>query len=158
MQALTEAGAGWWILTPLRTDQGFILVNRGFVPTELKAAQTRPAGQVEGPVRVTGLLRADEPGGALLRANAPADGRWYSRDIRAITRAQGLEGPVAPFFIDADATPNPGGYPRGGLTVVKFRNHHLQYALTWLGLCGLCLAGAVIVWRGGGLRRPPAEA
>ncbi|MCC7265933.1 MAG: SURF1 family protein [Caulobacteraceae bacterium] len=149
VQAVTERGAGWWVVTPLRTPMGLVLVNRGFAPTELKAPQSRPLGQAAGPVRVTGLLRASEPGGAFLRRNAPADGRWYSRDVAAIARAKGLAGPVAPFFIDADATPNAGGYPVGGLTVVRFRNSHLAYALTWFGLCGLSLAGAAILIRSG---------
>ena len=147
--AVTEAGPGWWIMTPLRTSRGDILINRGFVPVELKSPPRRADGQIRGPVRVTGLLRSSEPGGAFLRANAPTEGRWYSRDVRAMARAGGLGGSVAPYFIDADATPNPGGYPEGGQTVVRFRNSHLEYALTWMGLCGLSLGGAVIVWRGG---------
>lgn len=149
VQAVTEGGPGWWIMTPLRTSDGVILVNRGFAPADRKSPAERPQGQIEGRVRVTGLLRASEPGGAFLRANAPDAGRWYSRDVRAIARARDLDGPVAPFFIDADATPNPGGYPVGGLTVVRFRNSHLEYALTWMGLCALCLAGAAIIWRKG---------
>jgi surfeit locus 1 family protein len=36
--------------------------------------------------------------------------------------------------IEADATPNPGGWPEGGKTVVDFPNNHLQYAITWFGL------------------------
>ncbi|MBB5696462.1 SURF1 family cytochrome oxidase biogenesis protein, partial [Muricoccus pecuniae] len=61
--------------------------------------------------------------------------------------ARGL-GPVAPYFIDVDATPNPGGYPVGGLTVVAFRNSHLVYALTWFGLAALCLGGLWILRTG----------
>lgn len=148
VQAVTGAGPGWWVMTPLRTDAGVVLVNRGFVPTELRAASRRPSGQVPGTVRVTGLLRATEPGGAFLRSNAPTDGRWYSRDVQAIARARGVAAaPVAPFFIDADATPNSGGYPVGGLTVVRFRNDHLAYALTWFALAALSLTCGVIVFR-----------
>lgn len=147
VQAVTERGAGFWVLTPLQTQAGTILVNRGFVPTERKDAARRPSGQVDGPIRVTGLLRASEPGGAFLRQNAPGDGRWYSRDVEAMARAQGLTPPVAPYFIDADATANPGGLPIGGLTVITFRNSHLTYALTWFGLCGLCLFGTAMVFR-----------
>lgn len=158
VQAVTDLGPGWWIVTPLRTATGTILVNRGFVPTELKSAATRPRGQTPSVVRVSGLLRASEPGGAFLRSNAPADGRWYSRDVRAIARAKALEGSVAPYFIDADAAPNPGGYPIGGLTVVRFRDSHLEYALTWLGLCLLSLSGGAVVWRSGRRRRPEAGA
>ncbi|TIN59580.1 MAG: SURF1 family protein, partial [Mesorhizobium sp.] len=51
-------------------------------------------------------------------------------------------GQVAPYFIDADATPNPGGWPVGGLTVVSFHNNHLVYALTWFGLA-LMVLGAI---------------
>lgn len=110
VQAVTARGAGFWVLTPLRTAEGVVLVNRGFVPPEGRDLTSRRAGL--GPVTVTGLLRMSEPGGAFLRSNDPAAGRWYSRDVAAIARARRL-GEVAPFFIDADATPNPGGYPVG---------------------------------------------
>ena len=38
VQAVTEHGAGFWVLTPLRTGQGIIFVNRGFVPTDRRDA------------------------------------------------------------------------------------------------------------------------
>lgn len=146
VDALTERGAGAWVVTPLRTDRGTILVNRGFVPPERKDPATRAAGQRPGTVTVTGLLRAPEPGGRVLRPNRPDENRWFSRDVAGIATARGL-GPVAPFFIDADAAPNPGGYPVGGLTVVRFRNTHLIYALTWFGLAGLSLFGVFLLTR-----------
>lgn len=147
VQAATELGAGFWVMAPLRTGAGWIvLVNRGFVPDDRADPATRPTGQSAGPATVTGLLRITEPGGSLLQGNDPATGRWYSRDVAAIARARGLTG-AAPYFIDADATPNPGGLPVGGLTVIRFANNHLVYALTWLTLAGLSLAGAVRMLR-----------
>jgi surfeit locus 1 family protein len=130
--AVTEYGSGFWILTPLVTPDFTVLVNRGFVPHDRRDPATR--SPPEGEVTVTGLLRLTEPGGGFLRANAPSEDRWYSRDVAAIAAAEALPGPVAPYFIDADATPNPGGLPIGGLTVVRFRNAHLSYALTWFAL------------------------
>jgi len=59
---------------------------------------------------------------------------------------------VAPFFIDADATANPGGYPVGGLTVVDFSNNHLVYALTWFALAVLSAVGAALTLRAGRYR------
>ena len=136
VQAVTTRGPGFWVLTPLTTPQGWsVLVNRGFVPDERRTA--RPADEAS----VTGLLRLTEPGGGFLRANDPAAGRWYSRDVAAIARARGLA-EVAPYFIDADA--GPPGYPVGGLTVIAFRNNHLVYALTWFALAGLSGYG---LWR-----------
>ncbi|MGE7418742.1 SURF1 family protein [Methylobacterium tarhaniae] len=131
--AVTEKGAGSWLLVPLVTESGdTILVNRGFVPSDWQG----PAGNGEGTVTVTGLLRLAEPGGGFLRSNDPAHDRWYSRDVAGIAAAKGL-GPVAPYFIDADASGNRPGEPVGGLTVVAFRNHHLIYALTWFGLAAM---------------------
>ena len=143
VRAVTELGGGFWVLTPFRTDEGFtVLVNRGFVPPERRDPGTRSAGEIGGETVVTGLLRMSEPGGAFLHANAPPDNRWYSRDVTAIAAARHLSN-VAPYFIDADAEPNPGGFPTGGLTVIAFPNNHLVYALTWFGLA-LLLAGATI--------------
>lgn len=146
IDALTDRGSGAWVVTPLESADGVVLVNRGFVTPALAPASARPAGQVTGEVTVTGLLRASEPGGRILRPNEPAADRWFSRDVAAIARARGLPD-VAPFFIDADATPNPGGAPLGGMTVVRFRNAHLAYAATWFGLAALCAAGWGIVKR-----------
>nr|WP_043114298.1 SURF1 family protein [Solimonas soli] len=157
VQAVTERGPGFWVLTPLRrADGSVILVNRGFVDGEHRDAATRAAGRSEGETRLTGLLRRSEPQGAFLRRNDPARGRWYSRDVAAIAAADGLPAAdVAPFFIDADAAANPGGWPVGGLTVVRFHNSHLVYLLTWYTLAAMVLGAAIVVgrheWR---LRRP----
>jgi surfeit locus 1 family protein len=146
VQALTTRGAGFWVLTPLHTAHGIVLVNRGFVPAEKRMLDSRRQVQANGETQITGLLRITEPGGGFLRSNDPANDRWHSRDVAAIARARGL-GQVAPFFIDADAAHNPGGYPLGGLTVVQFRNSHLVYALTWFALAAMCLAAAFLLLR-----------
>lgn len=163
VQAVTVRGAGFWLLTPLqRNDGGVVLVNRGFVPpgwTPATRGAMSETGVESAPVQVSGLLRLSEPGGGFLRRNVPAEGRWYSRDVQAIARAQGLQR-VAPYFIDAAAGEGVGGDSRGagqppigGLTVVSFRNHHLQYALTWFALALMVVVAAWLVVRDG-RRRP----
>jgi surfeit locus 1 family protein len=143
VQAVTERGGGFWVLTPLATDAGFtVLVNRGFVLPERRDPASRSQAQPDGEVSVTGLLRLSEPGGGFLRVNAPGEDRWHSRDVAAIAQSRGL-GETAPYFVDADATPNIGGFPVGGLTVLRFPNNHLVYALTWFTLA-LMLAGAMV--------------
>ncbi|GLK57209.1 surfeit locus 1 family protein [Methylopila capsulata] len=146
-QATTDLGAGFWVMTPLRTREGFtVLVNRGFVPPERRAPASRAAAQTPGETTVTGLLRVTEPKGGFLRANDPARDLWRSRDVAAISETRGLDH-VAPYFVDADRTPNPGGWPVGGLTVIAFPNSHLVYALTWFGLALMVAAAAVVVAR-----------
>lgn len=147
VQAVTERGAGFWVVAPIDLEDGStILINRGFVPSDRREAGERAAGDVSGRVTVTGLLRISEPGGAFLRSNDPANDRWFSRDVAAIAAAKELH-EVAPYFIDADVTPNAGGLPIGGLTVVSFRNSHLVYALTWYALAAMSAAGAWLVYR-----------
>lgn len=162
VQALTRLGAGFWLLSPLRTDDGnIVLVNRGFVPEDWKGDST-PA---EVPTEVTGLLRLTELGGGFLRHNQPARERWYSRDVQAIASARGL-GPTAPYFVDAEADsrrssdgragatlgaaaapPSAEAWPRAGLTVTSFRNNHTAYALTWFALALMCAAAIAYVLR-----------
>jgi surfeit locus 1 family protein len=152
VQATTRLGPGFWVMAPLQTSQGFtVLVNRGFVPAERRDRASRAAADTAGDVTVAGLLRMTEPKGGFLRSNDPVGQRWYSRDVAAIASSEGLSG-TAPYFIDADATPNPGGLPVGGLTVVAFPNNHLVYAITWYVLA-LMVAGAAFYvareeWRG----------
>ncbi len=138
VQAVTDLGGGFWVLTPFDTDRGFtLLVNRGFVPADQRGKVAPPTA----PQSIRGLLRLTEPGGGFLRSNDPAGDRWYSRDLAAIAEARHL-GRVAPYFIDASEPRT--GWPRGGMTVVRFRNSHLVYALTWFGLA---LLVAIMAWR-----------
>ena len=132
----TGRGSGYGILTPLGGPGFTVLVNRGFVPPARRDPATRPGSLTPGIVTVSGLLRLSEPDGGFLRANEPQAGRWYSRDVAAIAAAEDLPPPVAPYFIDAEAAPDPAALPVGGLTVVRFRNTHLTYALTWFALAG----------------------
>jgi surfeit locus 1 family protein len=148
-QAVTALGGGAWLLAPLRTvDGAIVLVNRGFVPSGERAAPP-PAGAVS----IVGLLRTSEPDGGFLRDNDPTGGRWYSRDVAAIARTRGLPvDDVAPFFVDAfavngaDAAVLNGNvaWPRAGMTVIRFRDPHLTYALTWFGMA---LLTAFAAWR-----------
>jgi surfeit locus 1 family protein len=103
VQALTELGTGYWVLTPLRLSDGTLLmVNRGFVTPERRDRAAHEAAAATTGVTVTGLLRISEPKGAFLRRNNPAKGLWYSRDVAAIAAARGLTR-VAPYFIDEEA-------------------------------------------------------
>ena len=141
----TDAGSGYWILTPLRrADGSIVLVNRGFAPQgwcDLKGVCPAPPA---GEVTVTGLLRISEAPG-LFRRNDPATDTWYTRDVAAIAKARGLAD-VAPYFVDADASTGVA-WPRGGMTVVHFPNHHLNYLITWYLLALMVLGAGIYVAR-----------
>ncbi len=141
-------GIGDLVLTPLRLASGaVVIVNRGFVPEDRVDPATRRAGQIVGPVRITGLMREPEARNPFTPADRPEERLWYTRDPASIAAATGLDR-VAPFTVDEDATPVPGGLPQAGETVLSIPNSHLSYALTWFGLAlGLLTVYAVSVWR-----------
>ena len=146
-------GYGFWVMAPLLTDRGFVvLINRGYIPADLPG--TPKFAQVKSPtgeVTLTGLLRSSEPDGGFMRPNRPTADRWYSRDVPAITSARGLPAAqVAPYFVDADGAPGKPtntSWPRAGLTVIHFPNNHLGYLITWYLLALLVIAAALYVGR-----------
>jgi surfeit locus 1 family protein len=132
--ATSDAGGqGYQVLTPLLEPGGrVVFVNRGYIPAELKDSARRSAAQIPGTVHVQGLLRLPPTARPnwFLPDNRPDLNYWFWVDLPAMAAADNLDR-VAPFYIDADATPNPGGWPKGGVTRLKLPNNHLQYAITW---------------------------
>lgn len=137
LAASSDSGeSGYQVLTPLLMSDGReMLVNRGFIPLALKERTKREAGEPSRPQRVVGLLRlppAQKPS-FFLPDNRPDLNLWFWVDLPAMAKQDGIAGAV-PFYIDADKTPNPGGWPKGGVTRLDLPNDHLQYAITWFSL------------------------
>ncbi|WP_187970003.1 SURF1 family protein [Aquibium microcysteis] len=148
--ATWNGASGFFVYTPLLRPQGdYVFVNRGFVPYDLKDAARRPQSLVEGPVAIEGLLRAPlvEKPSAILPDNDPGRNLFYWKDIRAMAASAGLpaDASILGVFVDADDTPNDGGLPVGGVTIVDLPNNHLQYVVTWYGLAA-ALAAVLGAW------------
>lgn len=125
---------GVYVVTPvLREGAAPILVNRGWAPTERRDPARRAAGQVSGAVAIEGVLR-DEPRRTwLMPDNDPQGNRWFWFELPAMVRVARV--PDAPLvYVEADRTPNPGGFPIGGQTQEQLYRPHLQYAFTWFAL------------------------
>ena len=144
------AGPGYWVFTPARVLDRIVMVNRGFVPEDRKDPATRAQGQIAGPVEIVGVMRWPEQPGLFTPAGEPTKNLWFARDPAAIAQAKGLA-PVAPFYVEQESPPAPGGLPRAGKLQPTFPNNHLGYAITWYGLA-LVLAGSFSVWFVGRLR------
>jgi surfeit locus 1 family protein len=144
-----QGQSGFDIYTPLRLDDGrYLLINRGFVPYDRKDPSGRAAGQIAGRVTVTGLARnplAAKPS-RFIPDNEPRENIFYWKDRDGMAATAGLPAGyrLVPFFLDADKTPNPGGLPVGGVTIIDLPNNHLQYAITWYGLAA-ALAGVLLM-------------
>ncbi|GAB4136238.1 MAG: SURF1 family protein [Sphingomonadales bacterium] len=152
-----QARPGYHVYTPLQRAEGpLLLVNRGWVPASLRDPATRMAGQIEGMVTVAGLARLDRQPNAFTPPDEPARHVYYAPRVDVL--AAGLDAPVLPVMLEADPTPNPGGWPQGGVTRVDIPNNHLQYALTWYGLAAVMAIIVLLMWRRTqAVARPPRD-
>jgi surfeit locus 1 family protein len=149
---------GYYIYTPLQLADGrYLFVNRGFVPYENKEPEMRMQGQLTDQQTVTGLARAKLPGkpSSLVPDNDVAKNIFYWKDLDVMASSVDLDkADVLPFFLDADSTPNPAGFPIGGVTQVDLPNDHLQYAFTWYGLAAVLIVVVAISWFRKGAKTP----
>lgn len=150
--ATHNSKVGFFVYTPLlQANREYVFINRGFVLQDKKDASSRGAGQVEGEISITGLARSapTEKPNSFVPDNDLAENIYYWKSLNEMGKNAFVdkEVKIAPVFVDADKTPNPGGMPAGGVTLIEFPNSHLQYALTWFGLAGtLLMVGGYFVW------------
>ena len=137
-----EGAPVFHVLVPFTTVEGrIVLVDRGIVPRDLRDRSMRRTGLIEGRTVIVGVWRTPTPAGSFTPAPNLAQRIWYSRDVAGIARADKVR-LATPVIVEADSTPNRGGWPKGGQTEVNFRNEHLQYAITWF----LLAAGLIAVY------------
>lgn len=132
------------VVVPFVTHGGrTIMVDRGIVPRDLRDPATRSRGSIQGEAMVVGVWRVPDPPGAFTPPPDMGKRIWYSRNVAEMARVD-HQVLAADALVEADGTPNPGGWPQGGQTEVNFRNEHLQYAITWFlmaaGLLGVYFA------------------
>ncbi len=148
-------GPGYMAYSPFETEQGWrLMINRGFVPQGLIADDvTRVEQAPAGTLDLTGLLRMSEKPN-WTTPDADTEKRiWFARDTEHMAHVLGAgTEKLAPYSIDLDASfTGQEGLPQAGETVVRFKNDHLGYALTWFGLAatlvGVYLAYAVSLFR-----------
>ena len=147
VKAVTELGPGFWVMTPLSVEgqqPKQVWINRGFVPQKFKSQKHWVLPTQDKPL--IGLLRITEPKGTYLEKNNAKNNKWFSRDIKALSKHAELDN-AAPYFIDLENSSKNPDWPRAGLTILKFRNNHLPYALTWYSMALLLTLASIWVAR-----------
>ncbi len=137
----TKTQAGYQVVSGLVTDSGRrIMVDRGFIPQEMRATPRPPADLV-----VDGNLHwPDEKTDATPEPNL-AENIWFAREVDRMAEALGTE----PVLVVARAT---SGDTQGivpiPIGIDDIPDNHMSYALqwfmlaaTWAGMTG------VLIWR-----------
>jgi surfeit locus 1 family protein len=140
-----NGNVGYQVLTPFElVGGGAVLVDRGWVPVERKAPESRAEGQLAGPQTIDGIVRV-APGKAWMQPdNEPGKNMWFFVDLPAMAASSGV-GLRTDLYVDAGPAENPGKYPVGGQTRIALPNDHLQYAITW-GLLAAALAVIYVLY------------
>lgn len=151
------SGPGYFVYSPFQTDDGWIvMINRGFIPEKLQPdLRTEVLKAPAGSLELEGLLRKSEKPNWTTPAADEAKRIWFARDTDHMLKVLGVSAEyVAPYSIDLDARFTPAaGVPQAGETIVKFKNDHLGYALTWFGLAAT-LVGVFAAYAIGLFRSP----
>jgi len=120
-----------WRRSPYKQDVT-IFVDRGWLPIDLPSSMLA-TGDLHGTYALAGIIRKPAPPNWFTPPVDKPKRIVHTRDPDVLAKAFGYKN-VFPMFLEADATPNPGGWPKGGVTVIDLPNDHLQYAITWFGL------------------------
>lgn len=128
------------VLTPLiLSGGGAVMVDRGYVPENLRLPETRPGSEPAGMHRVIGIWRIPDHPGSFTPQPDLRKRIWFARDLSKIARVDRLKLAV-PALLEAVAAKHGRGWPRGGQTRIDIPNDHFEYALTWFLLAAALLA------------------
>jgi len=122
---------GFQVLTPLLRDNGSaVIVDRGWIPKQFKDPGTRPEGQVEGEVTITGVVRLKGEQTMFVPDNDPVANNWFFVDLDALQARAGV--PLQPIYVMQDSSDLT--WPQATPPSFSLRNTHLEYAFTWYSL------------------------
>lgn len=137
---------GYEVVTPLRTDQGTVLVDRGLIqlPRGVKIPSTAPAPPA-GEVTVVGHVRRNEKGRAA--ASTPVNGEM--RQISAVGIGPTLPYPVLDGYLGLlSVTPaQDGGFQPINVPEIS-DGPHFWYAVQWFMFTGIGILGIIVFIRG----------
>ena len=122
---------GYILFTPLMVAENkVIIINRGFIPINLKKQSLRLETLPGGIVNIEGYLMKGEQKSWAIPNNDINKNIWFSVDLEQMQQYVGLE--TGQYFISRMYQNDE--YPIGEKLNINIRNNHLAYALTWFGL------------------------
>lgn len=137
---------GYDVLTPLkRADGSVVLVDRGWVDSDSKKPENRLETLVDGFVEVEGMVHKGELQKGFTPDNDVVKNLWFWIDISAIESYTGNQ--LQNMYVRALKKEGVSDLPIAGDAVIKRRNDHLQYAVTWYGLAIVLLVIYVLYHR-----------
>jgi surfeit locus 1 family protein len=135
-----DEGAGYRLISPFMTEDGSVLVDRGFLRVSEKIP--RPP---EGPMSIIGNLHWPDDRNSSTPNNDVQGNTWFARDIDQMAATLNTR----PLLIVArNVTPREASLTLLPVTSEGVANDHLEYALTWFLLAATWVVMTVFaLWR-----------
>ncbi len=129
-----KAGVNW--LKIFASDDGRnILLNRGFIPFELKDAE-KP-DDISGRQEIVAMVRLARGRPKFMPANVPDENIWFYIDLPEISALSGVE--LVNYYAMVKNSPEGYDFPRAYNWRFDIPNNHLQYAITWFAFALITL-------------------
>lgn len=146
---------GVHVLTPLRLAgrEEAVLVDRGWIPYTEAALEDRRVFQLPvGEVVLTGLVRPPQqrefaflPADPTLSPAQPRLDAWFRVDLAQLQDQ--VPYPLLPFYVEADAGPDPSQLPVSSPVVALDEGPHLGYAIQWFAFAVILVVGSFALRR-----------
>lgn len=133
---------GYWIITPLRLENGkIVLINRGWMD-DARAAAIADAVPAKGFVKIAGTLRKSDTKAKAVGSDARL---WHVLDIAGIAKTLGQDQAAKLALFAESAVPSDDAGFKPAPVSASLRNTHLQYAIFWFGAAALLSVLCVFV-------------
>jgi cytochrome oxidase assembly protein ShyY1 len=150
-----DGSPGYEVVTPLVTEQGVVLVDRGWVPLALgdgwpAASAAPPVGEVE----VEGLLAPPEGGGARIERRSDRPITVGAIDVEKLRSLLPYDRVYRVHVLAERGATGPSGFPVPVNPPDLGEGPHLSYAVQWFCFATVGIVGwALLLRRRGPLRR-----
>lgn len=147
---------GYHVLTPMKTAEGSVVVNRGWIPLDMGDRWPDPSARPPaGETSITGLLRTSQPASRFSpnRPSAAAPLSVGAINVPGLERQ--LSTPLYPLYLELDASGNSdrASFPEPLPPPDLDDGPHLAYAAQWFFFAAGAAAGWVILARISARRR-----
>ncbi len=131
----SKAGVNW-LQVFANEDGRNILINRGFIPFDLKDA-VKPEELSNDTQALQAMVRLSRGRTPFLPENVPEENIWFYIDLAKMSALSGVK--LVDYYGMAGATPEGYDYPKAYDWYFDIPNYHFQYMVTWFSFAIITL-------------------